>query len=101
MQIGRLSSQNVGLLQVKVDAVSVSVFSTTRVTRWRSSGLKVMTISTSEPTFGYGSTDNHEIAESVDCQMEGANRVEQQLNVQTDGRQPYKGIRWQSRRFFF
>ena len=99
MQIGELSSQNAGLLQVEVDAVSVSVFSTTMTYTMGSSSLKVMTISTSEPTYGFGSTDNHEIAESVDSQMEGANKVEQQLNVQTDGRQPYKGIRWQSRRF--
>ena len=99
MQIEGLSSQNAGLLQVEVDAVSVSVFSTTTTYTLESTGLKVMTISTSEPTYGYGSTDNHEIAESVNCQMEGANRVEQQLNVQTDGRQSYKGIRWQSRRF--
>ena len=99
MQIGGLSSQNAGLLQVEVDAVSVTEFSTTTTYTLGSSGLKVMTICTSEPTYGYGSTDNHEIAESVACQMEGANRVEQQLNVQTDGRQSYKGIRRQSRRF--
>ena len=93
MQIWVLSSQNAGLLQVEVDALSVSEFSTTTTYTLG------MTISTSEPTCGYGSTDNHEIAESVDCQMEGANRVEQQLNVQTDGRQSYKEIRWQSRLF--
>ena len=91
-QIGGLSSEDAGLLQVEVDAVSVSVFSTTTTYTSGSSGLNVMTISTSEPTYGAGPTDNHEAAESVDCQMVGANRVGQQLNVQTDGSQSCKGI---------
>ena len=105
---GRDTAQTERILMRLVDTSSLSTavciiqgseFSTTTTYTLESSGLKVMTSSTSEPTYGYGSTDNHEIAESVDCQMEGANRVEQQLNVQTDGRQSYKGIRWQSRRF--
>merc|ERR1712136_210273 len=42
--------------------------------------------------FRFWPTDNHEAAESVDCQMVGANRVAQQLNVQTDGSQSCQGI---------
>ena len=57
-QFGGLSSQDAGLLQVEVGAVSVSVFFTTTIYTSRSSGLKVMTISTSEPTYGCGPTDN-------------------------------------------
>merc|ERR1712136_239322 len=68
-----------GLLQVEVDAVTVSAFSTTTTSyTLGSSGLKVTTISTAEPTSGFGPTDNHEAAESVDCQMVGANKVAQQ-----------------------
>merc|ERR1712209_297497 len=55
-------------------------------------GLKVTTISTAEPTSGFGPTDDHQAAESVDCQMVGANRVAQQLNVQTDASQSCKGV---------
>ena len=82
------SSSEAGLLQVEVDAVSVSV----PQPPLGSSGLNGMTISTSEPTYSSGPTDNHEAAESVDCQMVGANGVGQQLNVQTDGSQSCKGI---------
>merc|ERR1712136_702213 len=77
----------------EVDAVTVSAFSiTTTSYTLGTSGLKVTTISTAEPTSGFGPTDNHESAESVDCQMVGANRVAQQLNVQTDGSQSCQGI---------
>ena len=55
-QIGGLSSEDAGLLQVEVDAVSVSVFSTTTTYTSGSSGLNV-TISTSEPTYGAGPTE--------------------------------------------
>jgi len=92
-QIAGLSSEDAGLLQVEVDAVTVSAFSTTTTSyTLGTSGLKVTTISTAEPTSGFGPTDNHEAAESVDCQMVGANRVAQQLNVQTDGSQSCQGI---------
>ena len=60
-QIARLSSEDAGLLQVEVDAVSVSTFLTTTTSyTWESSGLRVTTISPSEPTSGFGPTDNRE-----------------------------------------
>ena len=60
-QIAGLSSEDAGLLQVEVDAVSVSTFLTTTTSyTWGSSGLRVTTISPSEPTSGFGPTDNRE-----------------------------------------
>jgi len=85
-KIAGLAAADIDKLQIKLDVVAFNSFehAHTNYSQLPQGGLVVNTISTFEPATGFGPSDVHGAAKSIDCKMVGADRIAQQMNVSTD-----------------